>query len=139
MAKISRKKRTEITARAKGLCEYCRSNSTFSESPFEIEHILPRTRGGQDTDENTAFACRGCNIHKRDYVEGLDFLSGKIVRLFDPRNDNWYEHFSWSDDFTLMVGLTAVGRATIDLLRLNREGLINQRTILYAYGEHPAE
>jgi hypothetical protein len=36
-----------------------------------------------------------------------------------------------------MEGLTATGRATISVLQLNRETLVNFRRILGAAGEHP--
>jgi hypothetical protein len=42
-----------------------------------------------------------------------------------------------SDDFTLVIGLTPIGRATIKALQLNREELVNLRRVLYAMGEHP--
>jgi hypothetical protein len=45
--------------------------------------------------------------------------------------------FGWSDDFTLIVGLTPIGRATVEALQLNREGLVNLRQVLYAMGIHP--
>jgi len=38
-----------------------------------------------------------------------------------------------------MVGLTAIGRATISLLNLNREGVINLRELLRERGQHPPE
>jgi len=38
---------------------------------------------------------------------------------------------------TLMIGLTVKGRATVEALRTNREGLVNLRRILHAMGEHP--
>jgi hypothetical protein len=59
------------------------------------------------------------------------------VSLFHPREQRWDEHFAWNDDFTLMVGLTPMGRATIAALQLNRPGLVNLRRVLYAIGEHP--
>lgn len=47
------------------------------------------------------------------------------------------DHFVWSSDFVRILGYTPTGRATVEALRLNREGLINLRRILYAAGEHP--
>jgi hypothetical protein len=46
-------------------------------------------------------------------------------------------HFTWNDDFTLMIGLTLTGRATIAALHLNRAELVNLRRALYTLGEHP--
>lgn len=139
MPKIPKKRSKENKERAKGICEYCRSNSSYSESPFENDHIIPSVIAGSDEAENLAFSCRGCNGRKLGFTNGIDPLSGRNIRLFDPRNDDWYAHFSWSADFTLIIGLTGVGRATVNRLALNREGLINQRKVLAAYGVHPPE
>jgi hypothetical protein len=40
-------------------------------------------------------------------------------------NHEWPDHFTWSENDTLIIGLTATGRATVDALRLNRKELIN--------------
>jgi len=44
---------------------------------------------------------------------------------------------AWSDDSTLVLGLTPIGRATVATLCLNREGVLNLRRTLYTLGEHP--
>ncbi len=36
-----------------------------------------------------------------------------------------------------MVGLTSIGRATIEKLQLNREGVVNLRYALRSIGKHP--
>ncbi len=48
-----------------------------------------------------------------------------------------HKHFAWSDDFTLLIGLTPTGRATVGALLLNRDGVVNLRRLLYLNGEHP--
>ncbi len=48
-------------------------------------------------------------------------------------------HFAWSADFSLIIGLTPTGRATVEALQLNREGVVNLRRALYALGEHPPD
>jgi hypothetical protein len=37
--------------------------------------------------------------------------------FFHPREDEWDSHFEWKE--TILVGLTAKGRVTIDALNLN--------------------
>ena len=64
-------------------------------------------------------------------------MSHQLVPLYHPRRDRWDEHFAWSDDFTLIVGLTPTRRATVETLLLNRDGVMNLRRLLYARGEHP--
>lgn len=136
---ISAELRREVIFRANGFCEYCRSNSRFADSPSDVEHILPQSKGGKSELDNLALACHGCNLFKSNKTEFFDVVSSKAVRLFNPRIDVWNEHFIWTSDFVEMVGLTAIGRATIEVLNLNREGLINQRRMLNKYGKHPPE
>ncbi len=112
--RISAGLREQVTKRANGCCEYCRSLARNATQPFSVEHIIPRAKGGPTTLENLALACQGCNNH-----------------------DRWDTHFAWSDDFTLIVGLTPTGRATVATLFLNRDGVVNLRRLLYAIGEHP--
>ena len=64
-------------------------------------------------------------------------MTGDPVLLFHPRNQRWRDHFAWTADCTAILGLTPTGRATVEALHLNREGLVNLRRVLYAAGEHP--
>lgn len=131
-------KRT-VEARARGNCEYCRCLKRFVPQPFNVEHVIPFVLGGKTDARNLAWACAGCNFYKHDKIEGLDPQTGKTVRLFNPRRQRWADHFAWSDDATLMIGLTATGRASIRILRLNREELINLRKVLHAFNLHPPQ
>ena len=126
-----------VVERARGCCEYCRSQARFAIQSFSTEHIIPTSRNGKTTLDNLALACQGCNNHKYTKTEARDPVSDKVVLLYHPRQHRWHDHFTWSDDFTLVIGLTPIGRATIEALHLNREELINLRRVLYAMGEHP--
>lgn len=114
MTNISAKLRREVTKRAKEFCEYCRSNSAFSDSPFDVEHIVPISADGKTVLENLALSCHGCNLHKSSKIEEFDVISEETVRLFHPRNDDWNEHFTWANKFSVIVGLTPIGRATVE-------------------------
>jgi hypothetical protein len=127
-----------VSQRAEDCCEYCRSDARYSYSPFDVDHIIPLHLGGGSSPENMAWSCHGCNLFKRDRTHAFDTLSEAEASLFNPRTQDWNEHFAWSSDGSLMVGLTMTGRASIDLLRLNRRGLVNQRKILTELGLHPA-
>jgi len=82
-------------------------------------------------------ACDGCNKRKTNKILFIDSLHDEPVVIFNPRTDNWHEHFKWSDDSLQMIGLTAIGRATIDCLKLNRKGVVNLRRPTKLDGEHP--
>lgn len=122
---------------ARNRCEYCHSQEPFSPSAFSIEHIVPRSEGGRDVVENLALSCQECNNRKFTATTARDPLTGEVVRLFHPRQASWSDHFAWSEDFTLALGLTPTGRATIEKLHLNRVRLINLRWILHRADIHP--
>jgi hypothetical protein len=87
--------------------------------------------------ENLALACKGCNGHKYNKINGIDPLTLTLERLYNPRNDIWNEHFAWDKDPTLVIGLTSIGRTTIEVLKLNRLKLIHLRALLMKFSEHP--
>ncbi|MCI0642719.1 MAG: HNH endonuclease [Gemmataceae bacterium] len=126
-----------VARRARHCCEYCRSQSRFAMQSFSVEHIIPRADKGSTTLDNLANACQGCNNCKYKKTEAVDPATGQIVTLFHPRKHNWNDHFAWNEDCSLILGLTAIGRATVETLKLNREGLVNLRKLLFAAGEHP--
>ena len=47
------------------------------------------------------------------------------------------EHFVWQADGLLIFGMTAIGRATIAALQMNRELLVNARRRWIKSGWHP--
>lgn len=126
-----------VETRASGCCEYCRSQVSFSPQSFSVEHIIPYFLGGLTVADNLAFACQGCNSCKGVRIAFVDPSTGKSVALFHPRQQRWKDHFAWSEEFTVMIGLTPTGRATIEALQLNRPGVVNLRRVLYAMDEHP--
>jgi len=126
-----------VRERARGCCEYCLSQAAYATQAFSVEHIVARARDGRSTPDNLALACQGCNNHKYDKAAAIDPVSRQQAPLYHPRQDRWDEHFAWSDDLTLLIGLTPCGRATIDALFLNREGVVNPRRLLVAIGKHP--
>lgn len=134
---LSKSIRKKVQDRAGGCCEYCLSQSRFSPDPFSIEHIIPRSGGGTNKKSNLAFACQGCNNRKYTHTEGIDPVTGEAVPLFHPRNDSWDQHFQWIAGATVIVGITPTGRATVEKLRLNREGVVNLRKVLVSADEHP--
>lgn len=126
-----------VAARAGSVCEYCKSPARLAITPFAVDHIMPKSRGGLSDFNNLALACQGCNNLKYTKTVGSDPISGDSVALFHPRQHRWRDHFAWNDGATLIVGITPIGRASVDALHLNRPEIVNLRMILYAAGEHP--
>lgn len=135
--RLTQQQRQFIQKRANGCCEYCLSQAKFSPDSFSIEHVVPRSKGGTSDLDNLAVACQGCNNFKYSHTEAIDPVTGELVPLYHPRRENWKKHFAWSRDATQLLGLTPTGRATIDRLQLNRDGVVNLRRVLYSIGEHP--
>jgi len=135
--RVSDTLRRLVAERARDCCEYCRSQTAYAMQSFSVEHIVPRSRGGLTVGLNLAWSCQGCNNHKYTKVEAPDPVGGAVVPLFNPRTQRWRDHFTWSNDATLILGLTPSGRATVIALRLNREGLVNLRGVLFEHGAHP--
>jgi hypothetical protein len=131
--------RQRVTERAGNRCEYCLSPARPTGIPMEIDHIQPTSRGGTSDDDNLALACIRCNRHKSDRTEALDPETGRLVSLFHPRNDQWSEHFRWSEDGTKIVGLTACGRATVEALNMNNPDIILCRLDWVKVGWHPPD
>ena len=107
--------------------------------PMHIEHIIPIAAGGQTVEGNLWLACPLCNGHKATKVEAPDPESNNLVPLFNPRTQNWNEHFQWHNDGIEVSGLTPTGRATIHALQLNNEYLVRARRRWVLAGWHPPE
>ncbi len=95
-------------------CEYCRT--TLVDFGWQVDHIVPRSRGGQHAMNNIAVACARCNRNKGDQVEARDPVSGQFVNIFDPRRDRWERHFLYGYTDRELLGRTPTGRATAALL-----------------------
>lgn len=135
--RLSLQIKTQIKLRAHHCCEYCWSQEHFSPDTFSIEHIIPVAKGGPSDPQNLANACQGCNNRKYTSTDAVDPLTGELVTLYHPRLHQWSEHFAWNEDYTLILGLTATGRATVKRLVLNRRGVVNLRRLLHERGLHP--
>lgn len=130
MATVSPSLRRQIREQARGLCEYCRCPESHSTQNFSVDHIWPQSREGSDEAGNLALACQGCNNKKYDKTSASDPATGIETPLFNPREHRWDDHFTWDETEILVLGLTATGRATIAALDLNRQSVLNLRTVL---------
>lgn len=127
----------KVTQHSGNGCEYCRCLGKYALHTFNIDHIIPLSKGGLTIFNNLAYSCSGCNSFKSNKTTAIDPQTQQEVLLFNPRADNWNEHFKWSDNALQMTGLTAIGRATIHALKLNRERVVNFRQLTILSGEHP--
>jgi hypothetical protein len=126
-----------VANRANHRCEYCRAPEEVFNLFFEIEHIISLALGGLDNESNLALACRACNLFKLAFIIGFDQVTGTEVRLFHPRQDRWEEHFSANQETGFIQGLTDVGRATVQRLRMNQPHSVTARLQWIRFGLFP--
>jgi len=137
LPRVPARLRRQVLAEANGRCAFCRSEERLMGVTFEVDHIIPRLHGGKTSVDNLCLCCPSCNRHKSTKADAVDPATGDKSPLFNPKSDRWLEHFSWSDDGTLMVGLTSKGRATIEAIKMNRPQMIELRKYWLLTGDHP--
>jgi hypothetical protein len=121
-----------VRERAAGRCEYCHLPQIATSIPFEIDHVIARKHGGPTSAENLALACWYCNSAKGPNLSGVAPETGRITRLFHPRRHRWPHHFDWSGP--ILLGRTAIGRATVRVLEINRDEAVILRQSLREEG-----
>ncbi|HEV7507828.1 MAG TPA: HNH endonuclease signature motif containing protein [Thermoanaerobaculia bacterium] len=136
-AYVSKKLRERVAEQARYRCGYCLSSEQIVGLSMEVDHLIPQVLGGLTSEENLWLACSACNAFKGQRISALDPESGHSVRLFNPREQSWDEHFHWVELGSRIAGRTAVGRATTKALRLNRPLLVRARRSWVAAGWHP--
>jgi HNH endonuclease len=127
--------RRRVRQRAQERCEYCQLHQDDVPLTHQIDHIIPRKHGGPTAHRNLARACLECNRHKGSDLTSIDPTTRVTTPLFNPRDQTWAEHFALAGP--MIVGLTAVGRATVALLRMNDTRRVMQRQLLIGVGRYP--
>jgi hypothetical protein len=145
--------RLAVELRARSVCEYCLMPTT---GKFNIEHIVPKHRWaayvsgrlphmvarttprGPDHIDNFAWSCSHCNLAKSSAVLGRSRQG--YARLFDPRRDNWPDHFVFFHEYLVINGVSLSGRATESVLKLNDArlgGPVGPRHVNILAGRYP--
>lgn len=129
--------RRTILLAAQGRCAYCQSPERLMGVLFEVDHIIPVAAGGATALENLCLACPTCNRYKAKRLTGPDPVSGIDIPLFHPRQQRWLEHFAWDESGARLLGITPIGRATLEALHMNRPLLVELRGYWIVLGLHP--
>lgn len=74
--------RRGVFLRDEHTCQYCGAKAE------NVDHVLPRSRGGDHTWANVVAACRGCNSHKKDRTP-MEAGMRLRRRPFAPRPTFW--------------------------------------------------
>lgn len=128
--------RRQIVMRAGGRCEYCLIHQEDAVANHQIDHVIAEKHGGPTTLENLALSCVLCNLRKGSDLSSIDSDTGQVTALFNPRTQDWPEHFRIDD--VEIVGSTPAGRATVQLLQLNSYQRLAERRELKRAGRFPA-
>ncbi len=125
-----------LSIRAGGRCEYCRILEYLSNFDFHIEHIIGLQHGGSSLTTNLAFACSWCNWKKGPNISSILVPDNKLISLFNPRTQNWFDHFEVTSSGWL-IEKTDVGAVTLKLLELNHSERVVERIEMMKNGFYP--
>jgi hypothetical protein len=131
--------REQVRTEGKRRCAYCQVPEVMTYHRLEMEHIIPRFSGGTSEESNLCLSCRLCNESKGPQTHAKDPETGRTVALFHPKRQKWSRHFRWSADGTLLMGVTACGRATVAALKLNEPLRVEARRRWLQVGLHPLQ
>lgn len=125
-----------VRQRANQRCEYCHfPESALPYLVFHVDHIIAKQHVDEVSDDpqSLAWACSECNYHKGPNLVSIDPQSNVQADLFNPRHDNWRDHFTVNAG--TIVGLTPKGRATARLLNMNASRIVRLRRELIEQGQ----
>ena len=135
MTYISPSLRQQVTNRAGRRCEYCHYPQDEAFLSFEMEHVVAEKHGGKTAFDNLALACPHCNRAKGTDLGSIDPESGKLTPFFNPRTQQWHEHFRLEG--ANIVPLTAEARVTIIIFQFNHPDRLQERERLLITGLYP--
>jgi len=119
--------REPVARRSNYRCGYCATPVKITGARMVIDHIVPEAAGGPTKESNLWLACHACNEFKGPQSHARDPLTGRRVRLFNPRRQRWSDHFTWSEDGSKVISTTACGRATALALQMNHTDIVFAR------------
>ena len=110
-----------VALRAGHRYEYCHAPEIASNVLIEVEHLQPVSQHGSNEADNLALSCRSGNSFKAARITAVDPETQQTVRLFHPRRDTWHQHFQVLGETCDILGISAIGRATVTTLLLNSD------------------
>jgi hypothetical protein len=123
-----------VATRAGHLCEYCLIHEDDTYVGCQVDHIISEKHGGPTVADNLAYACAFCNRAKGSDVGSLT-TAGEFMRFFNPRTDQWAEHFVL--DGNRIEALSPQGDVTLRILGCNGPERLIERAKLMQLGRYP--
>jgi hypothetical protein len=135
MSSISKSLKKRIANRAHFRCEYCLLNESVSFYTFHIDHIKSTKHGGLSVLLNLAYCCPDCNYFKGSDLGTFVLNDEHLTRFFNPRKDNWHDHFILQNG--AIYGKTEIGVATARIFQFNNVDRLIFRQQLIALELYP--
>ena len=119
-----------VRQRADGRCEYCRLPQPASaHCPSRSTTSSPATIKAAPASANLASRLRLLQrLQRPEYPRALTPQLASSRPLFNPRRHKWTHHFRYASGE--LIGRTAIGRTTVEVLRINGPNLIALRELL---------
>ena len=128
--------RRRVRERARGRCEYCRIHEDDAGFRHEVDHVIAEKHGGATELGNLALACFLCNSNKGSDVASLA-IDGTITRLYNPRTDDWRQHFTIFSD--RILPRTDIGETTERIIAFNTPDRCEERCGLQMLNRYPTD
>ncbi len=129
MIRISDKLRQQVAKNANYTCEYYLTSEFFLATTFHIDHIRSIKYGGKTILQNLAYACPHCNQSKGSNIASYT-NEDELVRLFNPRNDIWDEHFKVIKS-GIITPISSIGEVIVNTLSFNQlERIIFRKSLI---------
>lgn len=82
---ISVELKRQVRERFANCCAFCHTAEDLTVAIFELEHILPRSAGGETVFQNLCLVCPTCNRYKSD----LTYRHAPIVAMRHSERRGW--------------------------------------------------
>ena len=76
-----------------------------------------------------------CNRYKGSDIGSIVWRTGEFSRFFNPRTDNWADHFVLDEN--IIQPLTPIGEVTANILQFNAPERLLERRLLREAGRYP--
>ena len=119
--------RTEVWKRDNGVCQYCGHPLDFE--GFEIDHVVPTSRGGPNVIENMRLSCFSCNSSKR--AHDIEAIRRSLARGYIE------EAVSAIRSFAPLTDQSQIAAEIVEKLRILIRSLRSTSVLFYfEYGTH---
>lgn len=133
---VPREMRRQVAARANYLCEYCLISEGDTFFGCHVDHIISVKHGGPTTVDNLAYACVVCNRQKGSDLGSIDWETRTLVRFFNPRSDQWSDHFYLQG--ARITSPTSIGEVTARILGFNSDSQECEQQTLMDENRYPS-